>query len=325
MSPLKPRLAFFDRLHWLAERAFKQAGYHWEERRLGDQVIGLWRRRFGAPKPAARRFVVIPGFGDTPISWLPVIALLRPVLRRQFDEVIFVDFPAFHGTLRRERGFDSLDAMFAATHEVLDALKPHTILGHSLGGWVTADYAVRCGRGERPARPVAYGYRGPERVLLASPAGIFGTEDEKRAWRERFELGVKDGFESFRPHMFGKEPLYFRLLAPEFADFFRREEIVAFMGSVRDDHELRAHLREVRAEVRLIWGEDDTLSPARWAEDWMRALPEGRTRAVMLPRIGHSLQLENAAVVAAVVGQLLLGQDPHALGARWWRRLEMPA
>src|SRR5687768_11126224 len=91
-------------LHWAGYGALIAAGYKLELRRNGDLKLGLWRKSFERKsvkvegvktrkKGTPRRLVIIPGFGDSPMSWLPSMALMRPVLRHKYDEIIFFDFP----------------------------------------------------------------------------------------------------------------------------------------------------------------------------------------------------------------------------------------
>src|SRR4051812_45546883 len=93
----KGKMSGLQRAHWLARASLWGLGYRLDLRHQGDLKLGLWRKQLrktassaGASKSATpRRLVVLPGFGDTPLSWMGVLALLQPVLRRRFDEVVF--------------------------------------------------------------------------------------------------------------------------------------------------------------------------------------------------------------------------------------------
>src|SRR5690348_14855807 len=116
---------FLKGLQWSVGRAMRRAGYRWEIRRGGELKLGLWRKtwRTGASSGSSpRRLVLIAGFGDSPLSWMFVLLLLRPAVRRSFDEVVLVDFPGFPGFLSREPACPSMELLKNTLFDVLDSL-----------------------------------------------------------------------------------------------------------------------------------------------------------------------------------------------------------
>lgn len=314
-------------VHRAVQPLLKRNGFEFEVRRAGDLKLGLWRKRTEAAEGRAdrrrvRRLVIVPGFADTPLSWLHTLAYLRPVTRSHFDEIVLVDFPGFNGLLCDEKAFHSFDLLFGTLHDLFDSLQPHTLMGHSLGGWIAASYGAACGSNERP-RNASGKYAGPSRLILMNPAGVLATEAKANAWRGLFDDARANGFGRFRPHVFGKEPLWFRLVAPCLADFFHKPEVRQFMDSVREDHLMNEKLRHVRAPVWLLWGENDTLTPAEWTIDWLDRLEHHpSTRAVLIKRAGHSPQVESPALTAALLARILRGNglsrpQPLLSGLAW--------
>ena len=309
-------------LHATTRFAFKLAGYKWELRRSGELELGLWRIKMGRGKKAnPKRFVLVPGFGDSSFSWLAVLALLRPVLQSKYDEVVLVDFPGFAGFQSKKTAFPSMDLLLGALGDCLDSLRPHTIMGHSLGGWLTATYAVNCGEG---TRATTRKYSGPEMIILVDPSGAFGSDEERKVFSDLFRGTVESGFETIRCKLFTKEPMWFPLVAREAGEFLGAPEISAFLHSIREDHVVQPRLKHIRARVWLLWGEDDVLVPADWHTTWLSALKTSPTddllaQAVLIRGAGHSVHIEKPAVVAAAVTQMLLGKTPHDLGKRWWK------
>ncbi|MGZ3698916.1 MAG: alpha/beta fold hydrolase [Bdellovibrionota bacterium] len=297
-------------------------GFRWELRRSGELKIGLWRKRLGtSKKPHPKRLIFVPGFGDSAISWLSVLGILLPKLSRQFDEVVLLDFPGFTGFLSRERAFHSFDLLLGATQDILDSLRPHTVVGHSLGAWIVADYAAQCGEGERPKKANRF-YRGPERVILGDPAGVFESEEKMRHWERKFRDTETAGFANYRPELFASEPFYFRFMAHEFEAFLKREEIVQFMHSIREDHLLEEKLHRIRSRVFLFWGELDTLSPPAVAAVWMKGLPPiAEPKAFSIERAGHSPHLERPAVTAKMLGMIFRDDAAALSGRQEWRAL----
>lgn len=309
-------------LHGAARQLFEKSGYRWEVRRTGEQRIGLWRLSISGKgtrkKGLKKRFVVVPGFGDSPFSWFPTLMLLKPVLQRKYDEVVLLDLPGFAGILSEEKCYTDIDLLFSGVGDVLDGLKPHTLMGHSLGGWIVGEYLASCGEGVRPKTRTGH-YRGPETGLIISASGVFGESPEKEQMRQMFEAAAELGIQPLRAHLFASEPIWFRLLADQFGKFIQREDAIEFIRSVSEEHDVAKHLSHVRAKTWIIWGDKDTLCPAKWAREWLKALgPDAGAQAVMLKGLGHSLQIESPARLAAVIGQIVLDREPHQFGKRWW-------
>jgi pimeloyl-ACP methyl ester carboxylesterase len=313
---------------WVAHQSLTAFGFRWEVQRHGDIKLGLWRKTYRKKtlhKPIPSRFVLIPGFGDTPLSWLSVITLLEPVLRTQFDEVVLIDFPGYNGRLYSEGLFPSVDALLDSLFDVLDSLKPHTVMGHSLGGFLTTHYAAACSSGKRPTgTDKKQDYRGLASAIVIDASGFFESEIDRNEWSEKIDRLLKEGEKFWRPFIFSKEPVWFKLMGSYFLEFLSRAEIEGFIRSSKPEHELRAILPEIKTEMTLIWGEHDTLLPASLVPGWLKHLTQthGPTQAVIIRDSGHSPQVEKSAAIAAVIGQVLLKKKPHSVGNRWYKVLE---
>ena len=132
----------------------------------------------------------------------------------------------------------------------LDAvgLGPVDLLGHSLGGLVAAEVAVR-----RHAQI--------RRLVLAAPAGIpCGRGVLGRT------LPLFEALYSVR----GRLPTIV-------ADAVRtRPAGLAHGVAYVWERDLRAELGDIRAPTLLVWGKRDRLVPASVAEEWQRLLPDSR-------------------------------------------------
>lgn len=344
MAGLKSRIHYFDfkkdldalrGLHWIGQGAFKANGYQWEVRRSGDLKLGYWRKTLKARNlrsPYPKRFILIPGFGDTPLSWYPLLTLISPILHMNYDEILIFDFPGYNGFLAHEKCFPSIDSLIRAVNDTLDSLKPHTIFGFSLGGWLSAYYSALCGRGERPAAN-KLNYSGPSDLLLVAPGGIYSDASIKQNLEYVFKASVQPGFSILRTHFFAKEPIWFRWFIKSYTAFLHREDIIQFMDSVsqKADKDLNvldmAH--EIQSKVYILWGEKDTLIPSSCADEWLKKLSSHSHRScqgILIRGVGHSPHVEKPAVFAAVVGQLLTQRTPHKIGRHWWTILnsELP-
>ncbi len=299
----------------------RSIGFKFELRRRGDSKIGLWRK--AKMKKAARtqkhypkRFILIPGFVDGPLPWAAVVVLLWPVLRKKYDEVIMVDYPGYTGALAHEKAFDSFDRMIAGLQDVLVSLRPHTVFGHSLGGWLAALFA---GRGKWSSN-----YAGPEFLLLSNPAGYFPNLEMRGQWSQKFKRAVtqKDVSE-LRPHLFSKEPLWFKWFEKEFVKVLTSHEISEFIHSVKESHDLQEEFSQIKARVGLIWSEKDTLHPLECAYSWMAALKAQNvySKGLVLKNLGHSPHVESPLQTAAGIAKIILNHDFYGLGGRWFQTL----
>ncbi|MBC7690547.1 MAG: alpha/beta hydrolase [Methylotenera sp.] len=344
MLPISPllkktfgRRPIMKGVHFAMKFAFERAGFHWELRRNGDDQLGLWKITFrkvpahSVPGETPKRFIFVPGFGDTPLSWLTMLVMLKPVLSQNFDELIVLDFPGFGGFLAEQTPFASMDLLISSVEDCFDTLKPHSILGHSLGGWLAANYASHCGEGIRPSAKLSASgtrskerYTGPASIICVDPSGVFGSEIRKEEWKGRFANSIDLGFDSYRKHIFKKEPFWFGAISGEIGVFLSKPEIVAFMKSIRDDHFIEHRLKHIRSQVWLLWGEEDTLVPSEWADAWLAGLHGDsgaactRAEAVLIKGAGHSPQVEKPAVTAVALTQMIQGKTPHFWGSRWW-------
>jgi len=319
------RVSVVGSIHWVVGRMFRLQGFRWELRRNGELKLGLWRKSWLKNKRKAnpKRLLFFPGFGDTPLSWLTVFLLAWPAIKSKYDEVVLVTFPGFAGFLENEKSFHSMDLLIKATLDVCDELRPHTIMGHSMGGFLAAHYAAACGAGERGN--TKKNYHGPDLVILVDSSGAAESESERENLEKVLHSIGREGFKVLRPHAFAKEPFWFRLVSRDFAKCFEFEEVSQLALSFRPDHWVQSKLHKIRSKVWVIWGEKDTLLPSNHVSVWLEALQSGEnpnsSKGVLLKNLGHSPQIENPTVTAAVLSQILLGRDPHAIGKRWWKVL----
>ena len=286
-----------DPIPTLTGLGMRAAGYQFEPP-SGSPGIGLWRRRW---RPQAsgrpRRLLLVPGFGDGPVSWLPVLWKLRPFLEESFDELLLADFPGYAGILHAETPFASMDALVAAFDTRVAAADPTALLGHSLGGWLCAGYAA----GSK-AQP-------PRRLVLVSPGGVARSPESRAEFEGKVQQLLHEGIHAWRPHLFAREPLWFRLIIPGFSRSIARPELRSFLTSFRDEHSLETRLGGIADELRLVWGAEDTLIPAVCADAWRQRLsvPPG---VVFIPGIGHNPQLEAPAALAEVLRTALSPSFP---------------
>jgi pimeloyl-ACP methyl ester carboxylesterase len=165
--------------------------------------------------------------------------------------------------------------------EALDVPRVH-VVGHSLGGWISAEMAVR--DSSRFAS-----------LTLLAPAGA----------RVKGHL-AGDNFiwspeESVRK-LFHDPALQEQILAIKPTEAQQEEMVRSRLIAARLGWEPRwfnpalpKWLHRIKAPTLLVWGEDDALLPAAWSAAWKEAVP--RLRHVPLPACGHSPHIEKTAAV----------------------------
>lgn len=300
ISPPRKVPLWLNLAHTGFQRSPKVLGFEWELRRRGETHLGLWRRKRANVsdilKPLSLtpplRIVVLPGFLDSPVSWLPVVASLP-----KRYEVILLDYPSYLGRLWKAPGFKSLERMREFVSDVLDSLRPEVVLGHSLGGWLAADWA---------ATPSAQGAL--KHLMLLSPAGIFGSDALREVWARPFVQARAEGFRGVQSLLFGSKdgiPAIAKPLLPMMERFFNLPETREFLGSVREEDFLAPRARQIQARVDLIWGAQDSLILPINAQAWIRELSSASPVGLTLLEAGHCAQLERPFKLARTLKTLL--------------------
>ena len=194
--------------------------------------------------------VFVHGLSASGRWWRPVLPFFRD------REVRVLDLPRF-GALQ---GFGPREAAAWLGDWLEDeGLAGADVVGHSLGGLVAAELAVR--------RPEAV-----RRLVLVAPAGVPSGQ------------GVS-GHALPLLATLRRAPL--PLLAHALHDGVRAGPASLLRGglyAIRRD--IRDELAAVTVPTLLVWGEHDPLVPPHLAEEWTRALPD--VRLVILPRAGHA-------------------------------------
>lgn len=175
---------------------------------------------------------------------------------------------------------DEVVAYFA---DVLDELgvERTVLLGHSLGGYLSATFAANY----------------PERVselILAAPFGMNRPVPNMMAMEpaERYAALTNN------PDVWiGRLPTG---PDPEFAAARQREiESMGRFMSGPFDPELPELLPRITAPIQLLWGDDDKIVPFAHAELWQAALPNAPLK--VYPGAGHLLFHERREALDAVV------------------------
>jgi pimeloyl-ACP methyl ester carboxylesterase len=212
-------------------------------------------------------------------------------LAERFD-VIVPDHPAF--------GFsdwpDWLDNVHDVAYfylDVLDALQLRDVhlVGHSLGGWIACELAVRCGHALRSVTLVGSGgirLTGVPKFdrFIVPPADVVrrGFADAKHADAVLAEERDAEARE--------------RELRNQFA-------VARLQWQPRHDLHLPKWLHRINVPAQLVWGADDRLVPPAYADEFARLILGARV--VKLPNCGHFPQLEAPDAFATAMTSFIDG------------------
>jgi abhydrolase domain-containing protein 6 len=241
------------------------------------------------PLSAERPVVLLHGLGADATYWTDAARFLA----RRGRTVILPDAPgsgrseppadpAGYGLLGRVAGMDSLARALA--------LGKFDLVGHSLGGWTAAWYALKF--------PWKTG-----RLVLVDAAGLSLPDD---AEAERARVLPRDRAGARRIF----DLLFFRKPAPSLGfilDAFGRNygggSAAATVSSLTEADGLAARLGELPEGTTLIWGERETLFPLAVAR--VAAAKMHGARLVVLDGAGHDGPLETPAAFHAALARAL--------------------
>jgi pimeloyl-ACP methyl ester carboxylesterase len=231
-----------------------------------------------------------------------LMPLLAPRLR-----VAAVDLPGFGSSPPLPGGGFDLrvvcERLEAAVAEL--GLQWPAMLGHSLGGGVSARYAA-----DRPGALRA--------LVLIAPAGFIATGAVRSSWRRpRLHAIGRTVLRAVIPLIAPRRGLRERAFArvvgdPAALDAALARELMQGAAEGRSTPAagieivyagLRDRIAELKLPALVIWGERDRVVSPRFGEPLRDALPDGRL--LVLPGAGHVPMCEQPESVAAAVLELL--------------------
>jgi pimeloyl-ACP methyl ester carboxylesterase len=193
--------------------------------------------------------------------------------------------PGF-GASADDPSIDSIHDYVRHYLDLLDALELDelTLVGHSMGGYMAAMFAIeQTPRVRRLVLAAPIGLRVPEHPTV----DLFSVRDEEVLGYLASDASIFTGHVPMPP-------------TPEFlADRYRESTSLArvFWNRVYDV-KLPRWLHRLTMPTLLLWGEADRLVPVGQSETWDELLPNAEVKR--LPRAGHLLFDESPDAVAAV-------------------------
>lgn len=201
----------------------------------------------------AQTLVLIHGANDQAGTWFTV----APVLARSY-RVIIPDLPG-HGDSAPHTGPLAISLMLDRLHAILANERDLTIVGNSLGGWLTLLYALR-----HPSQV--------SRLFLESSGGLTRPLSSPIVARDRDEaMSIMRAVHgpNVQPREWAIEAL---LQRANDSPMLRLTEV--------PEHAVEDRLGELEVPVTLIWGADDGVLPLSYGEALQQAIPGARMNVI---------------------------------------------
>jgi pimeloyl-ACP methyl ester carboxylesterase len=297
-------------VHYALKQIFEQVGFKFEEIKQGDARFYLVRKKFREVPSGknVRRLVIVPGFGDSPASWLPVFTYALKDLEHNFDEVVVLDFPGYLGFLSTHAMVPSMEILLNVTRMVCEVYPPTVLMGHSLGGWLAAKTAQ--------AMPKLM-----DHLVLVAPSGLLTTREE----RERFGKFIlsNQGLEidQILRRILHSPKKYHAFLSDDVQKFFAKDEVKRFVDSVEDQHFIDQRKPFSAKKLTVIWGENDEFVPSSGMRDWVDFYGT-YLDAYIIKNTGHVPQLESPFVTADVIFHAILGKAFREGDKKLWKKIQ---
>jgi pimeloyl-ACP methyl ester carboxylesterase len=250
--------------------------------KVRDVSVRLMRDGKGEP------LVFLHGAGGWP-SWGPFLDSLAGTY-----DVLVPEHPGF-GLSDNSPWIRNVADVAMYYLDFLDALAgpPVHLIGHSLGGWIAAEIAVR-----NTARIRS--------LTLIAPAGVRVKGllcGDNFIWsREEYAKNL------FYDQSFAEKELA-HVPSDEEADIELTNRYMATKLGWEPrwfNPALEGWLHRIRIPTLVLWGRDDKLFPSAYAKAWAERVPD--IRVDVIPECGHRPQIEKADIAAKKILGFLGGQ-----------------
>ena len=238
--------------------------------RVRDISVRLLRDGRGEP------LVFLHGAGGFP-TWLPFFEKLA-----ERYEVLIQEHPGFGRSDNPPwiRNIADLTMYYLDFLDELGVAKIH-LVGHSLGGWIAAELAVRdCAR--------------LSTLTLLAPAGI---RVKGIPSGDNFIWSVEEAERNLFHDPAIADALLARTLTEEEADIALTNRFMAAKFGWEPrwfNPALERWLHRIKVPTLVIWGEQDRLFPSVYAKAWQVGVPNARVE--IIPQCGHRPQVERPDV-----------------------------
>lgn len=162
--------------------------------------------------------------------------------------------------------------------------KKFTLIGNSMGGALGLRFAI-----EHPERL--------ERLILASPAGGFATDQEWQEFKKGIQFKTLLDSKNYLERIYHKIPFYLPIFYPFFLLFMTQKEVKQLIDLCEfEEFQRIERLKGIKEfpPTLVVWGESDRVFPLEHMARFRKYLP-GNTLFEVLKEVGHCPQIEDPA------------------------------
>lgn len=272
-----------DFLHNQIHRRYKQLGFSDGFVESGRFTLHSYERY---ATESIGTLVLIHGLGTSSSTWVRVL----PGIDRRWNVIAF-DLPGF-GFSRINSGapFATFEELYQSMGTFISqkVITPFVLLGHSLGGWVAAKYAI--------GHPANINH-----LVLVDNAGILCDETLEQG--RAFQVESVADLRALLNKIWRRYPWYFKPFYRAVLNDLRKRGVADFVRSIRAESFLNDHLAQLRMGVSVVWGTEDRLISPNSVDILKQAI--GHARIHLIDRCGHVPQLERPEAFTTVVGEIL--------------------
>jgi pimeloyl-ACP methyl ester carboxylesterase len=244
-------------------------------------------RRAGPETGQAPPILFLHGVTGAP-TWLPFFDALSAD-----REIIVPDHPGYGASDNPPwvRNLSDLAMFYLDFMEELGLTEVH-VVGHSLGGWVGAEIAVR----DRSRL---------KSLTLISPAGLRVPGNPPG---DIFIWNAEEGVRNAYHDQSMASAVLDVLLSDEEREIALKNRFAAAKYCWQPrlfNPDLEKWLHRIKLKTLVVWGRDDKIFAPAYADLWVQRLPQAEL--LMLEECGHLPQIEKSDVVGARVRQFMQG------------------
>ncbi|MCK6683535.1 MAG: alpha/beta hydrolase [Thermoanaerobaculia bacterium] len=232
--------------------------------------------------------VLLHGLGAAGDYWTGLV----PDLNRSGRSAFLPDAPGSGGSERpRDPSGYGVANRVAAVSALVEAMgfEEIDLVGHSLGGWTAARFAI-----ENPRRV--------RKLVLVDAGGMNPPPAPSAEALERAKLSpdTRAGGRALIDLLFFRKPFPVNgFLADAFARHYRSENVTGTLDALRPEDWLLADLPKLPSGTVVIWGEKETLFPIDEVRPVVSRIPG--VRFLVITGVGHDGPLEATKVFNAAL------------------------
>lgn len=240
--------------------------------------------------------VLVAGLGYTRWCWHRVI----PELAKNY-KVISFDNRGTGGTTRTEGPYTA-ELLADDTAALLDGLgiKKATIVGISMGGFITQALVLRRPDLFKKMILMSTGYGGPKQVPPA-PEMLDKIKNPKMDLRARALLACAPGFDEREKDFFEYWMDHRSKNLPHAEGY--KSQLAIGLSLIDEDKSFEPALQNLDVPTLILFGELDQLIPAANAELLQKAIPG--SKVVVFPQIAHFLPFEHPQGVVEEISKFV--------------------